>query len=306
MLTIRQQTLLNAIVEDFVESGVPVGSKTLMDNHQLTISPATIRAEMKRLEDSGFIEKTHTSSGRVPSLNGYKHYIRSLQEELESDDMVVHAKNHMQLAERVAEETQYVSIVSGYHSGKGLSDIHLTAFHEHLLLIVVYQNGDVDHQQINWQKHLTQKQIVLLNQYLYERLEYLNELQMEFLLQDDLPVEQQLLRTIISWIVRRLTDREPVIHIAGRELLFESLAASDIEVIKHTLTYIDSSAFIHKLNNMNDNLVNVKIGQEIDDTLQNVSLVTAPVKSEGFFGRLAVIGPVQMSYRKVFEELKAL
>ncbi|TDM13096.1 heat-inducible transcriptional repressor HrcA [Macrococcus lamae] len=307
MLTNRQQQLLNTIVEDFVESGMPVGSKTLMDNHQLTISPATIRAEMKRLETHGFIEKTHTSSGRVPSLNGYKHYIKSLQEELQPETMFVHAKNHMQLAERIAEETHYVSIVAGYFPGRGLSDIHLTAFHDHLLLIVVYHTGEVDHQQIDWQQQLTQDQIIMLNQFLYDRLDYLNTFQPEVMIQDDeLPVDPQLLKTIIFWIISRLTARDSVIHIAGKEFLFESLPANDIELIKHTLTYIDSAAFINKLNSMNDDLVSVKIGQEIDATLPNVSLVSAPVKSEGFLGRLAVIGPVQMSYRKVFEGLKAL
>ncbi|KAA1040061.1 heat-inducible transcription repressor HrcA [Macrococcus equipercicus] len=307
MLTNRQQSLLNTIVEDFVESGMPVGSKALMANHQLTISPATIRAEMKRLEAQGFIEKTHTSSGRRPSVEGYKHYIRSLQQELHSDAVIIHANNHRQLAEHMAEETQYVSVITGYHRNAGLSDIHLTAFHNHLLLIVVYQNGDIDHQQIIWQKQLTQEQLTLLNRYLYERLDELNNLQLEDDFQPvDVPVEQQLLKTIISWIIRRMTTRDPVKYIAGRKFIFDSLPSNDIDAIKHTLTFIDSSALIKKLNSMNDNLVNVKIGQEIDDTLQNVSLITAPVVSEGFLGRLAVIGPVQMSYRRVFEELKAL
>ncbi|EHS03319.1 transcriptional regulator, HrcA family [Staphylococcus lugdunensis VCU139] len=81
MITDRQLSILNAIVEDYVDFGQPIGSKTLIENHHLDVSPATIRNEMKFLEDLNFIEKTHTSSGRIPSEEGFRFYVNQLLED---------------------------------------------------------------------------------------------------------------------------------------------------------------------------------------------------------------------------------
>ena len=77
----RQLSILNAIVEDYVDFGQPIGSKTLIHRHHLDVSPATIRNEMKQLEEMHFIEKTHTSSGRVPSESGIRYYVNRLLEQ---------------------------------------------------------------------------------------------------------------------------------------------------------------------------------------------------------------------------------
>lgn len=78
MITDRQLSILNAIVEDYVDFGQPVGSKTLIERHNLNVSPATIRNEMKQLEDLNYIEKTHSSSGRSPSQLGFRYYVNRL------------------------------------------------------------------------------------------------------------------------------------------------------------------------------------------------------------------------------------
>ena len=81
MITERQLSILNAIVEDYVDFGQPIGSKTLIHRHNLEVSPATIRNEMNQLEDMNFIEKTHTSSGRTPSELGFRYYVNRLLEQ---------------------------------------------------------------------------------------------------------------------------------------------------------------------------------------------------------------------------------
>ena len=78
MLTNRQSLILKVIVEDFIQSAEPVGSKTLMTKYELPYSSATIRNEMMLLEEKGLLEKTHTSSGRVPSTLGYRYYVENL------------------------------------------------------------------------------------------------------------------------------------------------------------------------------------------------------------------------------------
>ena len=78
MITNRQLSILNAIVEDYVDLGQPIGSKTLIDRHNLNVSPATIRNEMKYLEELNFLEKIHSSSGRAPSEQGFRLYVNQL------------------------------------------------------------------------------------------------------------------------------------------------------------------------------------------------------------------------------------
>ena len=75
MLSARQLTIFKAIVEEFIETAEPVGSKTLMQKYHLPYSSATIRNDMAALEEIGYLEKTHTSSGRVPSADGYRYYV---------------------------------------------------------------------------------------------------------------------------------------------------------------------------------------------------------------------------------------
>ena len=78
MLTKRQELILKAIVEEFINTAEPIGSKTLVELYGLNYSSATIRNEMNFLENAGYLEKTHTSSGRVPSTNGYRYYVEHL------------------------------------------------------------------------------------------------------------------------------------------------------------------------------------------------------------------------------------
>ncbi|TDL98154.1 hypothetical protein ERX27_04450 [Macrococcus brunensis] len=295
MLTNRQKTLLNTLVEDFVESGVPVGSHTLMNKHQLAISSATIRAEMKKLEEQGFIEKTHISSGRIPSIEGYKHYISTLQ--TEHDASAVSHENFDELADKLAADTHYFSVVTGYYKARKIEAIHLATVAHSLLIIFIYSDGEVEHEQLGWQSPLSMEELLELNQYFNAMIHHENTTYT--------PLNKQLVSMINHYVNRRLKKPDPVIYKAGQEFLFDAVP-QDLDGVRDLLSYIESDTFIYKLISMNDDLINVKIGQEIDDSLNHVSLVTKPVQTEDIDGRVAVVGPIMMSYRKVFEGLSAL
>ncbi|HZP58603.1 MAG TPA: heat-inducible transcriptional repressor HrcA [Dehalococcoidia bacterium] len=81
MLTDRQATLLGLIVQEYVDTAVPVGSDAIVRKHELPVSSATIRNEMARLEDEGYVSHPHTSAGRVPSDKGYRYYVEALMQE---------------------------------------------------------------------------------------------------------------------------------------------------------------------------------------------------------------------------------
>ena len=102
MLNDRKKKILKAIVEDYIDSSQPVGSKTLVENYDLNVSPATIRNEMAELEDMGYLDKPHTSAGRVPSTLGYRFYVDTLMKEnnLDKEEIIL-------IKEKVENEMEY-------------------------------------------------------------------------------------------------------------------------------------------------------------------------------------------------------
>ena len=106
MLSDRQKLILKAIIEEYVTSNEPVGSKSLTNKPYLDFSSATIRYDMQYLEENGYLEKTHTSSGRIPSQNGYRYYVDHLI--IRDDDV-----------------TQYFKYVDEILDDKNLSLIHI-------------------------------------------------------------------------------------------------------------------------------------------------------------------------------------
>lgn len=304
MLTNRQQILLTTIVEDFVESGQPVGSKTLLDQHHLSVSAATVRAEMKRLEDYGYIEKTHSSSGRKPSLNGYRYYVDQLKQHVDKR-AVISSDDYKQLAAQIASDTQYVTVISGRKIHHRLSHVHLTTINGYMMVVLIYEDGHIKHKELPWRNPITALQITRLNDYLNSQLQLADQLPLHFLFQSDEFKDFPLLK-LKSLLINEQQMSSEIIYIAGKEFVFESLANDGLEVIKDILSFLDSEQLAVKLNSMKDESINVKIGQEIDQRLNNVSLVTIPVEMTAFLGTLAVLGPIHMSYKKVFDEFKAL
>lgn len=150
-LTSRQEDLLRLIVHDYVAVGRAIGSKSLVANHRLAFSSATIRNEMMELERRGFIEQPHTSAGRVPTDQGYRYYVERLMDEprlpLSEQLMILHQfrqvetrlQGWMQLASAVlAQATGNVSVVTAPRAqGARLKHFELVAIHDRLILLVV-------------------------------------------------------------------------------------------------------------------------------------------------------------------------
>lgn len=304
MLTKRQQLLLTTIVEDFVESGQPVGSQSLLTQHNLSVSAATIRAEMKRLEGFGLIEKTHSSSGRKPSLQGYRFYVNQLTQHIDRRP-VIHNDDYKQLVRQIASDTQYVTVFTGQKMHRRLSHIHLTPVNGNMMIVLIYEDGHMNHQELSWREPITALQITQLNKYLNSQLQLASRLPLQFLFQTDAFKDFSLSR-LKTLLISELQGSSDVIFVAGKEFVFESLADDGLDAIKATLSFLDSEQLAAKLNSMNEESINVMIGQEIDQQLNHVSLVTTPVEMPAFLGTLAVMGPVHMSYKKVLDEFKAL
>ncbi|MCU7557203.1 heat-inducible transcriptional repressor HrcA [Macrococcus capreoli] len=311
MLTDRQLHLLNVIVEDFVDSGSPIGSKKLIEQHNLNVSPATIRAEMKRLEDHGLIEKMHSSSGRIPSEAGYKFYVEALQKEFPYEEHFFSDQTNFvdfrMLAKEIAMDTQYLSIATTTEIDKrSISQIHLTYLTPtNLVLIIVYENGNVEHQQISWQVRLTRQEIERMNNYLNQNLLAIIEGNIHFDVNHQ-GFKQLPLTHLKSEIVKKAQTTSHAIYFEGREYLYELIDPDNVQAVKETLKFIDSDNLPAVLSNLESNNIQVTLGQEIDKNLQGISIVTTPIHLNKVNGKIAVIGPTQMSYRKVFNKLASI
>lgn len=161
MITDRQLSILNAIVEDYVDFGQPVGSKTLIERHNLNVSPATIRNEMKQLEDLNYIEKTHSSSGRSPSQLGFRYYVNRLLEQtshqktnklrrlnqllVENQYDVSSALTYF--ADELSNISQYTTlVVHPNHKQDIINNVHLIRANPNLvIMVIVFSSGHVEH-----------------------------------------------------------------------------------------------------------------------------------------------------------------
>ena len=163
MLTARQLLIFKCIVEEFVETAEPVGSKLLMTKYQLPYSSATIRNEMSFLEEHGYLEKTHTSSGRVPSTQGYRFYVNTLlqpnvEEEVKNRVATFLGDRHRSLNEIIQESCQILSelthlttVALGPNSDyERLQNITLVPLSEHsVTAIIVTDKGHVENKMFN-------------------------------------------------------------------------------------------------------------------------------------------------------------
>src|SRR5438552_249221 len=174
MLNERRANLLNLIIEEYVDSAVPVGSKSIVEKHRFPYSSATVRIEMARLEEEGFIGQPHTSAGRVPSDKGYRYYVESLmaEEQLAHDEreMIRHQfhqaerdlEEWFQLAAAVlAHSVRNFAVVTSPRSPEArLRHIQLVALHElSALLVVVLQEARIRQQVLNFTEPVAQEEL---------------------------------------------------------------------------------------------------------------------------------------------------
>ncbi len=328
MITRRQLSILNAIVEDYVELGQPIGSNTLIRRHNVDVSPATIRNDMKSLEENDLIKKTHFSSGRVPSEQGFRLYAnRLLEASLDSDE-----QSHLSLHEMFVNhhydisstldnfakvfsiQTHYTTLVIGPdHSKSTILDVHLMKVNpHHLIVVLVYKTGHVKHLHVSTQQTIDDQSIIKVSNYLSQSIHtFLNDgqnhhFEMYRMLGFD-DKEINLITHIYQLIEQCNKDESSHVYLGGKHQLIEGLNESNVASIQPILKYIESeqiTEFIHKVSN---HPINIRIGTEIENNLHGVAILTSPYQIEkDLNGYIAVIGPTAMRYQNVIQLLSRI
>lgn len=317
MLTSRQIVILKAIIDDFILNATPVGSKTLQANYHLPYSSATIRNEMAYLEEYGLLEKTHTSSGRIPSKAGYRYYVDNLTDN-ENDkgieDAITKLFNDKRLAisdvikkscDLISEMTSYTSVALGNDAREEiLKKIDVLPLSPNsLVIVIVTKSGRVESKIFNIEHGIDldylQKCSYVINSILVgNKLSNINEIietRVRQMLQGELANYEELIDAFLKAFMKFTSDN---IYVSGKNNMITLPDFDDIEKIRYFLKIIEDHDFFTMLANSDD--FSVKIGSENEIvSSDNISVITSKYKVDDETGVIAIIGPTRMDYNKV-------
>ncbi|MGX0480520.1 heat-inducible transcriptional repressor [Staphylococcus pasteuri] len=324
MITDRQLSILNAIVEDYVDYGQPIGSKTLIDRHDLNVSPATIRNEMKQLEDMDFIEKVHTSSGRSPSELGFRYYVNQLLEQTSHQNSnkiqrlnQLMIENHYDTSSALTYFAIELSMMSQYatlvvrpnHNQDIINNIHLIRANNHLIImILVFSSGYVENVHLTSELPLTNDELNKISNFLSNQYNKLIKGQIDEIERfAQTQNEAQFIKELVKMMNLHISNQSNSIYMGGKVKLIDALNESNVSSIQPILQYIESNRIIELLDDISNSQINVKIGKEIDENLSDISIVSTQYHfDEKLKGQIAVIGPTAMHYQNVIQLLNRI
>ena len=309
----RRTELLKLIVEEYIKTAKPVGSKSLQDT--LKCSSATIRNEMSYLEELGYLEKTHTSSGRVPSEAGYRYYVDHIMKhkEMNKGDMLKLATifNNKSLVlsdaiekslEIVSELTSYTIVALGSSSKDNcLSKVEvIPVTDKNLVAIIVTDKGHVENRNFTIEEGISPleiKQTVdLINKHVIGSPlnEVLSKLEYEVkpIINDNVNYQKKLFDAFCNFINDVTTESN--VTMMGRANILKQPEFSDKDKIKNIISKFEDKDYIKNIKEQ-DNGINIYIGSEteFDD---DVTIIKAKYNVNGEEGTIAIVGPKRMEY----------
>ncbi len=323
----RKWTILKAIIKTYLETGEPVGSRTISKYADLNLSSATIRNEMSDLEEMGYILQPHTSAGRIPSDAGYRLYVDRMMEEkdrevTEMKEMMIQRQDKMelllkQLATVLAKNTNYAAMISSpqFHRTK-LKFIQLSIVTESQILAVIVTEGNVvKNKMIRLEHGLDQKTILELNILLNSALNGLTIEQINLAtisrLKEQAGIHSELVNRVLDAVAESIQSEDEVeIYTSGATNIFKYPELSTSEKASELIhTFEDKKDLAGLIGTADEETgIQVYIGQESPvASMQDCSVVTATYElGEGMYGRIGVIGPKRMDYDKVVGTLRTL
>lgn len=325
----RKIKILKAIIRTYLETGDPVGSRTISKYSDLKLSSATIRNEMSDLEEMGYIIQPHTSAGRIPSDKGYRFYVDQLMQEKENEvtemrELMIQRVDRVelmlkQLAKILATNTNYATMISGpqYHKTK-LKFIQLSKVEDGKLLIVTVLEGNIIKNSIvTIDDELYDNEILNLNILFNNTLNglTLNEINLDIIRKMKEAVgenRKQLVDLVLNEIGDAISEKDGDIQIytGGATNIFKYPELSDGENASRLLTTLEHKEVLKELLTGEDDAdgIQIYIGDENQvQSMRDCSVVTANYElGDGLKGTIGIVGPKRMDYEKVVSTLKSL
>ena len=329
-LTERKLTILKAIIQNYLETGEPVGSRTLSKYTDLKLSSATIRNEMADLEDLGYIFQPHTSAGRIPSDKGYRFYVDLLMEKkeqeiseredalLEKTDKV--EKVLQQAAKVLASNTNYATMVSTpVNSRNTLKFIQLSQVDEEQIVAVIVLGGNViKNKIIEVGETLSNENLLKLNMLLNTTLNGLSIDQITLgliaRLKEQAGIHSEVIGHVLDAVAEIIhVDNDMEIYTSGATNIFKYPELSDKQSAQEIISAFEEKQQLadlvtETLASEENHGIQVYIGDEAPvKTMKDCSVVTATYElGEGMKGTIGIIGPKRMDYEHVMKTLKTL
>ena len=319
MLTTRQEKILELIVREYIKTARPVGSKLLC--HELKCSSATIRNEMATLEDLNYLEKTHVSSGRVPSEKGYRYYVDNLMQlnTINGEDLlklqIIFNNNKIEInsclkksLEIVAEMTDCTSIVLGSKANLNrLKKVEVLPLSENsLLAIIVTDKGHVEHRNMNINNipvEEIEKSVALINKLLVGTpIDEINQ-KLEFEVKPIINQYVKQYKAIYSAFYQVFNDfTMDNVSIVGKNNMLNQPEFNNVEKIKSLYNKLDNQEVLNDIYAENND-ISIYIGKEskVDD---DVTVIKTKYKTGNDEGTIAIIGPKRMDYERIVSMLE--
>ena len=322
----RRELILKYIVEYFIKNAQPVGSHTLIDTYGLHYSSATIRNEMMELENLGYLEKTHTSSGRVPSSKGYKYYIDHLREKTIDDSIkhslsVIFNEKNKSIDDVIKESCQILSHMTNLASvvlGPNANEEHLVSIQfiplsqNSATAVFVTDKGYVENKTFILPKNINISDIEICMKMLNDRLkgtpvsglvektELLKPIITEYVKNND-AVYQQIAKALLNFTTQRVS------MFGSKNLLNQPEFTQDINKLSKIMKFIESPESVNQLFIDDEGGFGIHIADDNGDSLQDVSVISSDINIGGEHrGKIALVGPKRMDYDKVLTALEYL
>lgn len=325
----RKLKILQAIIRNYLESGEPVGSRTISKYTDLNLSSATIRNEMADLEELGYIVQPHTSAGRIPSDKGYRLYVDMLlhekvQEVEDMKELLLQKADRLesilqQVAKMLAMNTNYTTMVTTPQYKKKVKFIQLTEVEENnLLAVIVFERNIVKNKMIKVSSELNKETILKLNIVLNTFLQGLD------LAEINLPVITQmkeqageyraLVNDILDAIMQAVMEEDDIeMFTSGTTNILKYPELCDKDKACELLYTLEEKKMLtefiqDKMEDEESRGIQVYIGDETPvESMKDCSVVTATYEiEEGVYGKVGIIGPKRMDYEKVVNTLQSL
>ena len=327
----RKVTILKAIIKNYMDTGEPVGSRTISKYIESKWSSATIRNEMSDLEEMGYIIQPHTSAGRIPSDKGYRFYVDQIlqekdQEVTEMQELMIQRVDRVEmvlkkLAKLLAKDTNYAALISGpqYHRNK-LKFIQLSKVELGKLLIVTVVEGNlIKNTIVNLQEEINDEELLNLNILLNTNLNGLTieEINLGVItrMKEQAGPHSQVVDLVLNEVAAAIKADEDDLQIytSGATNIFKYPELSDNQKASQLLSTLEHTETLQELvNGVNEteseNGIQVYIGEESPvAAMKDCSMVTANYDlGEVIRGTIGIIGPKRMDYKKVLSTLRTL
>ena len=330
----RKKTILTAIIQTYLATGEPVGSRTISKYTDLNLSSATIRNEMSDLEEMGYIVQPHTSAGRIPSDKGYRLYVDELirqkdQEVSDIKELMIEKTDRLekvlkQVVKVLASNTNYATMITGpaYHRTR-LKFIQLSKVNEDQILAVIVAEGNlVKNQMIDLEEPIDGEQILKLNLLLNTQLNGLTigeiNLNMIQRMKQQAGIHSAVISSVVDAVAEaiQVNEEDMPVYTSGATNIFKYPELADSSKASELISAFEEKRELVEM--LMDNSseeggnpgtgIQVYIGNESPiQTMKDCSVVTASYDlGEGMKGTIGIIGPKRMDYEKVVDNLKTL